>query len=325
MTNVQCPICQGKWGGTCTQHGGSFDGKAFNCEVCGAFRVSGSALDDYLLRTSRKLTDKVRTSLSHFVRINQKVGVASPFITTDWLDHFIDNAKTPTPAQQAINIIRFIGDQVSDSGKPIELFPNSFFSKIGAPNPEFAFSIAKELWERGLITGVLNEAMNRVGNMINIGLTLDGWEKYEAERAGKLAGSYGFIALKFGDPTLDPFVKDIVKPAVKELGFELIDMRDVAQPGVIDNIMREKIRDAAFVLVDLTHDNSGAYWEAGFAEGLGKPVLYLCEQTKFAEKNTHFDTNHCTTVIWGGSKSHENFCSDLRATLRNSLKLFPVS
>jgi nucleoside 2-deoxyribosyltransferase len=99
----------------------------------------------------------------------------------------------------------------------------------------------------------------------------------------------------------------------------------VAQPGVIDNIMREKIRDAAFVLVDLSHDNAGAYWEAGYAEGLGKPVLYLCEQNKFDESKTHFDVNHCTTVMWGGSKSNEKFASDLQATLRNSLKLFPRS
>ncbi len=113
-------------------------------------------------------------------------------------------------------------------------------------------------------------------------------------------------------------------PFAKENGAEP-DLRDVAQPGIIDNILREKIRDAAFILVDLTHDNSGAYWEAGYAEGLGKPVLYLCEQVKFDEKKTHFDTNHCTTVIWGGSKSNDDFSTELRATLRNSLKLFPNS
>ena len=38
------------------------------------------------------------------------------------------------------------------------------------------------------------------------------------------------------------------------------------------------VRDAAFVISDLTHDNSGAYWEAGYAEGLGKPVIYICEE-----------------------------------------------
>ena len=62
--------------------------------------------------------------------------------------------------------------------------------------------------------------------------------------------------------------------------------------------MRVKIRDAKFVIADLTHDNNGAYWEAGYAEGLGKPVVYICEKTKFEDKNngTHFDVNHCTTL-----------------------------
>ena len=110
---------------------------------------------------------------------------------------------------------------------------------------------------------------------------------------------YGFIAMQFDDPELDPFVKGIVKPAVKEgIGYELVDMRDVGRTGIIDNIMRTQIREAAFVIVDLTHDNSGAYWEAGYAEALGKPVLYICEKTKFEEARTHFDTNHCTTVTW---------------------------
>ncbi len=52
------------------------------------------------------------------------------------------------------------------------------------------------------------------------------------------------------------------------------------------------------MIAELSHDNSGAYWEAGYAEGLGKPVIYICEQKKFDEKGTHFDTNHCTTVFW---------------------------
>lgn len=228
----------------------------------------------------------------------------------------------PSPAQQAINTIRFVGDKVLEGGTSLDALPEYFFSEIGSPNPAFAFSIAKELYHRELISGSIHEAMGREGNISEVSLTLDGWGRYESE-SGKLHGNYGFLALQFGDTILDPFVRDTIKPAIKQLGFDLIDMRDVAQPGIIDNIMREKIRDAAFVLVDLTHNNYGAYWEAGYAEGLGKPVLYLCEQSKFNEKKTHFDTNHCTTVMWGGTITNEAFADDLRATLRNSLNLFP--
>lgn len=129
--------------------------------------------------------------------------------------------------------------------------------------------------------------------------------------------------MKFGDAALDPFVAQVVKPTVKTgIGYDLIDMRDVARAGIIDNIMRSQIRDSAFVIVDLTHDNSGAYWEAGYAEGLGKPVIYICEKGKFQDAKTHFDTNHCTTVIWSADNA-DDFGRELVATLRRSLNLFP--
>ena len=45
-------------------------------------------------------------------------------------------------------------------------------------------------------------------------------------------------------------------------------------------------------------DNSGAYWEAGFAEGLGRPVIYTCEKRYFDEHKTHIDANHSLTIVW---------------------------
>ena len=102
-------------------------------------------------------------------------------------------------------------------------------------------------------------------------------------------------------------------------GTTFLDMRDSARAGVIDNIMRIQIRDAKFVIADLTHDNRGAYWEAGYAEGLGKPVIYICEKTKFDEKKTHFDTNHCLTVPWSRDDD-TGFCDALSATIRRSLE-----
>ena len=179
-----------------------------------------------------------------------------------------------------------------------------------------------------LVTELQQREIIRIGNtlrtfeglvFIDVNLTLDGWQQYEAEQRGALSGNHGFIAMKFGDRNLDSFVTDVVKPVIKEVGYDLVDMRDVSRAGVIDNIMRTQIRDAAFVLVDLTHDNSGAYWEAGYAEGLGKPVIYICEKTKFKNASTHFDTNHCTTVPWSRDDD-EGFRQELIATLRRSLE-----
>lgn len=224
-----------------------------------------------------------------------------------------------SPTIQAMNLVRYIGDEVSRSGEPIPiLLYADIQERIGAPSIDFMRHLIGDLKRRGTVEGDFRKADPY--SFFDASLTLDGWEQYEAEKRGEFRGNYGFIAMQFGDPDLDPFVKDVVKPAVKEaLGYDLVDMRDVAQAGVIDNILRIQIRDAAFLIVDLTHDNPGAYWEAGYADGLGKPVIYICEKAKFEMERTHFDTNHCTTVPWSRGDD-EGFKQELIATLRRSLE-----
>ena len=227
-----------------------------------------------------------------------------------------------SPAIQAMNLVRYVGDEVSRLGKSIEMLNCADLQEIiGAPSDEFVEQLIEDLKQRGAIKGEPRLEKGGPSSFFFVTLTLDGWERYEAEKRGQFGGNYGFIAMQFNDPELDPFVKDIVKPAVEEgIGYKLVDMRDVGRAGVIDNIMRTQIRDAAFVIVDLTHDNPGAYWEAGYAEGLGKPAIYICEKVKFEGTRTHFDTNHCTTVLWSRDDD-EGFKQALIATLRRSLDL----
>ena len=211
-----------------------------------------------------------------------------------------------------MDLIRKIGDHVSQSGQPIR--------QMSVPTRDsFHIQLIDELVEHGIIK-ITNVARSfKVTQFLNVNLTLEGWERYEAEKRSKFRGNYGFIAMQFNDTELDPFIANTVKPFVKEdTGYDLVDMRDVSRAGIIDNIMRVRIRGAAFVIADLTHDNCGAYWEAGYAEGLGKPVIYICERAKFKKDGSHFDTNHCTTVRWS-KEEPEKFRQELVATLRRSL------
>ena len=54
------------------------------------------------------------------------------------------------------------------------------------------------------------------------------------------------------------------------------------------------IRDSKFVVVDLSHQNNGAYFEEGYAMGLGKPVIQLCKK----DVRLHFDIAQKNTIIW---------------------------
>ena len=225
-----------------------------------------------------------------------------------------------SPEIQAMNLIRYIGDQVSQSGEPIpQLSGADFQNDIGAPSEKFAEQLVEELEERADIKMATPKRPIQGAAFLRINLTLKGWKQYETEKRGEFAGNQGFLAMQFNDDELDAFVRNVVKPAVKdETGYDLVDMRDVGRAGIIDNIMRVQIRDSAFMIADLTHDNYGAYWEAGYAEGLGKPVIYICEKKKFESKTTHFDTNHCTTVLWS-MDNDEDFKKKLIATIRRSL------
>ena len=131
--------------------------------------------------------------------------------------------------------------------------------------------------------------------------------------------SYGFLAMQFGDPQLEQLAQDHIKTAIRaSLGYEVVDVRDVPKAGSIDELIRNSIANAEFVIADLTDDNSGAYWEAGFAEGKGIPVIYVCKESVFERNGTHFDTNHLTTVTWSFDRVNE-FKERLIETIKNTL------
>ena len=322
MSATACAICLSRDGYGCVS--GPFenrDAAEFACDVCGNYAVSSTTLISSLNENYQPMTFLRRAALAHRIRSANDAGRFPDMLMTDMIESFIaDNPQLPSPAQQATNIVRYTGDRVSTAGANIEMLPPSFSASVGSPSRNFAVSLAYELKVRGLVTGYEIPSPSSPGNMQDVSLTLPGWELYEAERKGQTSGNYGFIALRTGDVSLDPLIRDHVKPSLLAIGYELVDYRDISKAGIIDNILRVQIRDAAFVLVDLTHDNSGAYWEAGYAEGLGKPVLYICEKAKFEEKSTHFDTNHCTTVQWD-TDDIAAFIANLTATLQRSLNI----
>ena len=260
-----CPICQKP---DTIQHQSNMSPFVFLCEVCGNYEISEETHADYFTNYSNRekpiLTNIQRATLSHHLmtRMRQKPKPRRMFITTDWLTGFLEKASLPSPAIRAANIIRYIGDIISISGEPLPELPVDFHSTIGAPNRRAAVKLIEELSGQKLLRSVKRTEQYDVDpedvGPGNIDLTLDGWERYEAEKSGKVSGNYGFIAMEFDDDILDPFVENIIKPAVKDgIGYDLIDMRNVARAGIIDNIMRTQIRDSAFVIVDLTHDNPG--------------------------------------------------------------------
>ena len=308
---IFCPVCEGTFG-TCSHNFRRGDTVIVECSGCGHFTTEYSAAR--ILTRDPHLKPIQRAALSHSLRRHASSSTKPFHITFKWLKDFLSNARLPTPATQTANLIALIGDSVVEHGEGLVLDIKTHVPVVGTFDHTMLYNLIQQLIDRRIVQSIGRE---EAGPRLN--LTLKGWERYDARKRGRFAGRYGFVAMKFNEPDLDSLIHETVKPAVQEkLNYDLVDMRYVPRAGVIDNLMRTQLRDAAFVLADLTHDNYGAYWEAGYAEGLGKPVIYLCEKAKFEKQKTHFDTNHCTTVLWS-SDDLDSFVQQLIATLRNSL------
>ena len=288
------------------------------CNFCGKFRFSGLINSGSFYDKLESLTTIQRVSISHKLK-NLPRNEDAVYLSVEKLEEMINFPELPSVSVQTKNVIQYIGNEYNTRGVSLDEFPKNFYFLIGAPSIIATIDLLKQLQVNDLITykGVFDTGYCAT----DIKLTLSGWESFESFKHSDSKNKIGFLAMQYGEDELEKIVREHIKPRIEaELGFKLYDMRDIAKAGVIDDIMRNQIRDSAFILADLTHENSGAYWEAGYAEGLGKPVIYLCEQKKFDEVKTHFDTNHSTTVPWSiGEES--KFCDKLVATIRRSLDL----
>lgn len=146
--------------------------------------------------------------------------------------------------------------------------------------------------------------------------TFKAYELYEQLKKGKKATNKAFLALQF-DGALNEKRKKKLKKAVSQTGFILNTVDEEPKAGLIDDKIRLDIRNSRFVIADLTDGNKGAYWEAGFAEGMGKSVIYMCREDVFNDekKRPHFDVSHHQCITWSKDKFDEAM-EKLKNTIR---------
>jgi nucleoside 2-deoxyribosyltransferase len=79
---------------------------------------------------------------------------------------------------------------------------------------------------------------------------------------------------------------------------------------ICDKVVAE-IRMCQFLVADVTLQRPGVYFEAGFAMGLGRAVIWSCREDDL--KNVHFDTRQYNHIVWKDP-------SNLRTQLTDRIK-----
>jgi len=113
------------------------------------------------------------------------------------------------------------------------------------------------------------------------------------------------------DPRLDAAFVHGFAPGIRDAGFEphRIDQAKTNR-GISDEILA-RIRTSEFVVADFTGQRQSVYFEAGFARGLGKEVIWCCRSDEVSR--LHFDTKHLGHVCWDEPP-------DLRTKIREGIQ-----
>ena len=93
-------------------------------------------------------------------------------------------------------------------------------------------------------------------------------------------------------------IRDTFKEAIRDTGFIPIIISDVRSNNYITLEIMNAINNCTFLVLDTTHENYGAYYEAGFAKGLKKEVIICCRKERFNKRKDHFDVNQIKHILW---------------------------
>ncbi len=298
-----CPVCHPK-------KTDSLNDVDVECPRCGKFKVSGECNKSYERRLEKN--ERERFLVSHYIRSH-----GLKLLDRATAGYILEHYRFPRPQKQIDNTILFLGDETKFFGNGYYDFSpvRNLSSVIGVADKANYDRIFEELIKQELVKRL------RVDQWAwHIELTMKGWDHYE--KICSTESTKVFMAMQFErtDETREGtnFLYELHDPLQKlldEIGYELITIKDVHHCGEITKRIETEIRSSAFVIVDLSHGNQGAYWEAGFAHGIGKKVIYICRQNERDNKKIHFDTDHYNTYSWNDSGDNNGFLSSLKSVI----------
>ena len=312
--NLVCPIC-----GESTTEPITLSGNAtVPCPNCGTYQLSSTA-DAQLGGTAYNVGD-ARAKIAYAVR-RQPAGF---LLTTYFMDDAVQSVTLPGAFEMLDNVIIHMAT-AHHPGLPFELVDSRIRAMCGAASIPSAAWVLDELVHAGYVRAQVWPGPPLT--LLAAVLTRAGWSRYEELMRHGAGSRHAFMAMKFGDTDLNAFFNDHLKIAVEHAGFILRKLDDSPRAGLIDNRMRVEIRTSRFLNCDLSHGNRGAYWEAGFAEGIGRPVIYMCREDVFTNDHPdkpHFDTNHQTIIKWNPadpSVAQQQLTDMIRTTLPQEARM----
>jgi len=135
-----------------------------------------------------------------------------------------------------------------------------------------------------------------------------------------------FVASAFGHEDIDTIFDEAIEPVLDKLNVTPLRVDRVEHNDDIDDKIFELLNQAHFCLADLTWARPSVYYEAGYAFGQGKPVVYIARNDHFVDhkddpagnRRIHFDLKMKNTIKW--TAPNNTFKEALRKRVRKVIQ-----
>lgn len=149
--------------------------------------------------------------------------------------------------------------------------------------------ILKQLSNNGYISALKTPG----GDYISFTLTATAINQFQKTKTKE--DNTAFIAIKFKDN--EERIK-VIQNTIADSGYEPRIMNEYQTNDWIMPEIFHQIQLCKFVVVDFSLPCDGAYYEAGYAQALGKQVIHIYDKREEVNNQLHFDVAQKSTVIY---------------------------
>jgi nucleoside 2-deoxyribosyltransferase len=192
------------------------------------------------------------------------------------------------PLDQIDRILLYLHRRMEAADSFAEMDSKYDYPIAYAKNPdEFAF-----LREQARKLGFLETHPN---NLESARLAIEGWKHLSELREKPMESDQAFVAMWF-DSDLNAAYTEGFQRALDQTGYKPVRLDLTEHNEKICDLILAEIRKSGLLIADFTGQRGGVYFEAGFALGLGIPVIWTCRDTDI--DHLHFDTRQYNHIVW---------------------------
>lgn len=196
-------------------------------------------------------------------------------------------------------IVNFSGDSINNTD--IELSIMGWESGKSC-FPLLAWSDSIKIKEVRYLLDVLAEeaAITRTSTVGSLSIVVSpkGYARF-SEHNNQASYDQAFVAMWFNQSVDDAYEYGI-EAALRDCGYRPMRIDRKEHINKIDDEIVAEIKRSKFVVADFTSEpdkpRGGVYFEAGYAMGMGIPVVWTCQEDLIGQ--VHFDTRQFNHIVW---------------------------